>query len=120
MRSGASPSDMAPRFLELAELLQIHRAMIEAYGGSDGVRDLGMLKSAAAMPAAGIGGEYFHRDLFEMAAAYLFHLVQDHPFIDGNKRTAVSAAFSFLWINGWELDMASEEEFEQLVRQAAT
>jgi len=111
---------MAPRFLELDELVQIHRELIEAYGGSDGVRDLGLLKSATAMPAAGIGGEYFHRDLFEMAAAYLFHLVQNHPFIDGNKRTAASAAFLFLWINGWELVMASEEDFEQLVRQAAT
>lgn len=94
--------------------------MIEAFGGSDGVRDLGMLKSAAAMPAAGIGGDYFHRDLFEMAAAYLFHLVRNHPFIDGNKRTSAAASFSFLWINGWELVMASEEELEQLVRQAAT
>lgn len=67
-----------------------------------------------------MAGERFHRDEFEMAAAYLYHLARNHPFVDGNKRVAAAAAFVFLWFNGWELATAEELEFEQLVRDAAS
>jgi len=60
---------MTLRFLELAEVLEIHQSRIEQYGGSEGVRDLGLLLSALAQPASGFGGEFFHKDLWEMAAA---------------------------------------------------
>ena len=70
---------MTPEFLSLAEALEIHRDQIERYGGNTGIRDLGLLQSALAMPAAGFGERYLHTDLFEMAAAYLFHIVQNHP-----------------------------------------
>lgn len=89
-----------PSFLTLAEVVQIHRDQIERYGGRDGVRDMGLLESAVAAPQASAGGESVHGDLFEMAAAYAFHLARNHPFVDGNKRTALASALVFLEING--------------------
>jgi death-on-curing protein len=70
------------------------------------------------MPAAGFGGRYLHSDLVEMSAAYLFHIVQNHPFIDGNKRTGTVAAIVFLTLNGIELQ-ADETQLEQLVIDVA-
>ena len=91
---------MSPLFLGLEEVLEIHHDQITRYGGTEGVRDLGLLQSALAMPQAGAGNQYFHSDLFEMAAAYLFHIVRNHPFVDGNKRTGAAAALVFLEMNG--------------------
>jgi death-on-curing protein len=105
---------VTPIFLSLAEVLEIHRDQIERYGGHPGIRDLGLLQSALAMPAAGFGGKYLHSDLIEMSAAYLFHIVQNHPFIDGNKRTGTVAAIVFLSLNGNELE-ADEAQLEKLV-----
>ena len=109
---------MAPTFLGLAEILAVHRDQVERYGGALGIRDLELLQSAAAMPAAGFGGQYLHADLFEMAAAYLFHIVRNHPFVDGNKRTGAVAALVFLETNGVELH-ADERSFENIVRAVA-
>ena len=103
-----------PVFLTLGEVIEIHRDQIERYGGDPGLRDLGLLQSAMAMPAAGFGGRYLHTDLYEMAAAYLFHITQNHPFIDGNKRTGAVASLVFLSLNGVEIE-ADEEEFERIV-----
>jgi death-on-curing protein len=83
---------MPPVFLNLAEVLEIHRDQIERYGGQPGIRDLDLLQSALAMPAAGFGDRYLHEDLLEMAAAYLFHIARNHPFVDGNKRTVAAAS----------------------------
>jgi death-on-curing protein len=91
-------------FLSLAEVLEIHRDQIVRYGGEPGTRDLGLLESALAMPAAAFGGGFLHTDIFEMAAAYLFHLVRNHPFIDGNKRVGAVAAIVFLALNGYEFN----------------
>ena len=91
---------MAPVFLTLDEVLEIHRDQIARYGGAQGIRDLGLLQSALAQPAAVFGGQFLHADLFEMAAAYLFHLVQNHPLVDGNKRLGWLATATFLEING--------------------
>jgi death-on-curing protein len=101
-------------FLTLGEVIDIHRDQIERYGGDPGLRDLYLLQSAMAMPAAGFGGRYLHTDLFEMAAAYLFHITQNHPFIDGNKRTGAVASLVFLSLNDVEIE-ADEEEFEKFV-----
>lgn len=90
---------MDPRFLDLAEVLEIHVDQIERYGGAAGIRDLPLLLSALSMPAAGIHGEYVHGTLFEIAAAYLFHLAKNHPFVDGNERTALASALVFLDLN---------------------
>jgi death-on-curing protein len=98
-----------PTFLGLEEVLEIHAGLIELHGGSSGVRDMGLLESALSMPRAGSGGIYFHADVHEMAAAYLFHIVKNHPFIDGNKRTGAMSAYVFLRLNGFELTCTNEE-----------
>jgi len=110
---------MEPVFLDLEDVLAIHADQIERYGGSAGLRDMSLLQSALAAPRAGIGGVYFHSDPYEMAAAYLFHLARNHPFADGNKRTAALGAFVFLDLNGIELT-ASNTAHEKLVRGVAT
>ena len=109
---------MTPVFLSLAEVVEIHRDQIERYGGHAGIRDLGLLQSALVLPGAGFGGKYLHSDLIEMAAAYLFHIVQNHPFVDGNKRTGTVAGIVFLSLNGIELE-ADETQLEQLVIDVA-
>ncbi len=97
-----------PAFLDLQEVLEIHRDQISRYGGSPGVRDMGSLESALAVPRSGGFGRYFHGDLFEMAAAYLYHIVLNHPFVDGNKRVGTAAALVFLFMNGVRVRMANE------------
>ena len=89
-----------PIFLTLAEVFEIHTDQIKRYGGEEGLRDLGLLESALAQPEATFAGEWLHKDLYEMAAAYAYHLCQNHPFMDGNKRVALACALVFLEING--------------------
>src|SRR5262245_6797192 len=100
---------MNPTFIGLDEALAIHASRIEKYGGSLGVRDLGLLQSALAMPEATFGGEWLHPTLHEMAAAYLFHICKNHPFIDGNKRAALGVAIGFLGLNGLMVNAAPDE-----------
>lgn len=107
-----------PRFLSVEDVLEVHADQIERYGGSLGVREVELLRAAIGMPEAGFGDQYLHADLYEMAAAYLYHIVQNHPFIDGNKRTGAMAAFVFLKLNGLMLD-ADESAFEEIVLKAA-
>jgi death on curing protein len=91
-------------FLSTEDVLTLHADQVDLYGGGHGVRDMGLLESAVAQPRASFGGEHLHKDLFEMAAAYLYHLVQNHPFLDGNKRTGAVAGLVFLDLNGIEVD----------------
>ncbi len=93
-----------PRFLDLDHVMRLHRSLIEHYGGLEGTRDIGLLQSAVAMPQASYDGQYLHADIFEMAAAYLYHLVQNHPFLDGNKRIGAASAIVFLAINDIQID----------------
>src|SRR5258708_34604682 len=93
---------MEPVFLALDEVLEIHEQQIERYGGSPGLRDAAGLESAVATPHVTFGGEFLHASIPAMAAAYLFHLCQNHPFIDGNKRVGANAAITFLLMNDWE------------------
>lgn len=93
----------APDFLTLDDVLLIHEEGLARYGGADGVRDAGALESAVAMPQATFGGNFVHDDLFVMAAAYAFHIAQNQPFVDGNKRTGLGAALVFLDLNGIEI-----------------
>ena len=95
---------MLPLFLDLDHVLRTHRSLIETYGGAGGIRDVGLLHSAIAMPQASFGGQFLHKDVFEMAAAYLYHIVQNHPFFDGNKRTGSAVAIIFLAINDVTID----------------
>jgi len=103
-----------PLFLTLDEVLSLHEEQIRLFGGSSGVRDSGLLESAMGSAAATFGGEFLHASLFEMAAAYLYGICKNHPFIDGNKRTATAAALVFLEMNGVEID-AGEQEFYALI-----
>lgn len=91
------------KFLDKKAILAFHQDQIKSYGGSQGIRDEGLLESALAQPQASFGGEYVHDGLFEMAAAYGFHICQNHPFYDGNKRTALIAMYTFLYVNGYRL-----------------
>lgn len=93
-----------PEFLTLDEVLALHADQLRRYGGATGLRDLALLQSAISMPQTTYDGEYLHGSVFEMAAAYLFHLARNHPFIDGNKRTVLICALVFLGLNGQRLD----------------
>lgn len=95
---------MEPTFLSLSKVLEIHQDQITRYGGSTGIRDLDLLKSALGMPAATFGGDFLHTNIFEMASAYLFHIVKNHPFVDGNKRTGTVSALVFLLLNGYSFE----------------
>ena len=108
-----------PVFLTLDETLEIHAWQIQQFGGSDKILDLPLLESAIAMPAQSIGGQFLHSDLAEMAAAYLFHIVKNHPFADGNKRTGMHCALIFLDLNGYDLDVPVDQA-EALVLSIAT
>jgi len=106
------------KFLSLAEVLAIHKDQITRYGGATGIRDINLLKSAIGMPPATYGGQFLHTDIFEMAAGYLFHLVKNHPFIDGNKPIGAVAALVFLDLNGFDFH-APEEDFAEMVLAVA-
>lgn len=91
-----------PKFLTLEDVFVIHEEQLAAFGGLVGIRDEGLLESAVMTPQASFGGEYLHSFPFEMAAAYAFHLAENQPFLDGNKRTALNSAMAFLELNGFE------------------
>jgi death-on-curing protein len=92
-----------PVFLTLAEVIEVHVDQIRRYGGRAGLRDMGLLQSALAQPQASFAGQWLHKDLYAMAAAYAYHLCQNHPFFDGNKRTGLASALVFLELNGVSL-----------------
>lgn len=108
-----------PVFLTLAEALEIHRFQVDKYGGTQGLRDLGLLESALAVPQASFGGELLHGSLFEMAAAYAYHIAENQPFLDGNKRTALGAALVFLEMNGFPADDPQGELYGAMMGVAA-
>ncbi len=109
---------MSVVFLTLDEVLALHADQIAWYGGRPGVRDIGLLESALATPKATFGGKFLHGEIFEMAAAYLFHLVQNHPFVDGNKRTGLMTMLAFLGLNRRRLE-ADPRQLTQLVQGVA-
>ncbi len=103
-----------PEFLTLDDLLALQADQIDRYGGAHGVRDVGLLESALAAPRATFAGAYLHGSIAEMAAAYLFHVVGNHPFVDGNKRAGLAAAIAFLGLNDLWLD-APDDDLVDLV-----
>ena len=98
-----------PAFLTLDEVLALHADQIGRYGGALGVRDLALLQSALAVPSTTFAGDFLHSTIHEMAAAYLFHIVKNHPFVDGNKRTGLITAIAFLGLNGKTVDADPDE-----------
>lgn len=99
------------RFLDKSTLLIFHEDQLRLYGGKSGIRDMGLLESALAQPEASFGGDYVHQDIFHMAAAYGYHICQNHPFFDGNKRTALIAMYMFLHVNGHRLKADKKKLF---------
>jgi death on curing protein len=92
-----------PEFLEVEDVFELHAESIERHGGDSGVRDQGLIESAVAVARQSFGGEYLHATIFEMAAAYAFHLAENQGFVDGNKRAGLAAAAAFLAMNGYDL-----------------
>jgi len=89
-------------FLTLDEAIDVHMDLVSRYGGHPGIGETDLLLSALAMPQASFGGEFLHRDIFEAAAAYAFHICNNRPFVDGNKRTALTCGLVFLELNAIE------------------
>jgi death on curing protein len=101
-----------PNFPSLDEVLLLHADQIATFGGTAGVRDQGLLDSALAQPQATFGGELLHPTLADQAAAYLYHLSRNHPFVDGNKRTAFAVMDAFIAVNGYRLPLTDDEAYE--------
>jgi death-on-curing protein len=112
-----TPEDCFHLSVEIVQ--EIHAEVIERFGGSDGLRDRALLESAIAAPQASIGGCSPYADIVEVAAAYLFYLCRNHPFVDGNKRAALGACLVFLRLNGIE-PKADGPEWEELVMAVAS
>lgn len=99
---------MAVRYLTTRALLRIHFRMVKRFGGSQGVRDLGLVESALARPKAGFGDFEAYPDIFTKTAVLIHSLLKNHPFVDGNKRTATIAAITFLKHNGFKLKVTQK------------
>lgn len=97
--------------------MKIHDELVREYGGRLGVLNEGLLKSALEMPKAQFNGKDLHRTIFDKTAAYLFHLIQNHPFVDGNKRTATMIAMIFFVSNfrGVFSIITSENDYQDLI-----
>ncbi len=107
-----------PKFLSLDEVLELHADQISSFGGTPGVRDEGLLESALAQPQATFGGQFLHPTISEQAAAYLYHIAMNHPFIDGNKRTAFAVTDTFLRLNGCALNLTDDRAYDLVMRVA--
>lgn len=99
-------------FIDLDIVLNVHDAMIGLYGGSFGVRDRNLLESALFQPQVMFNGNFVHQDIYVMAAAYLFHLIKNHPFVDGNKRTAVATTLMFLQSNECVVTLGDQQLYQ--------
>jgi len=95
--------ELDPLFLTLEEVLDVHADQLRLFGGTAGIRDHGSLESAIATPSATFSGAFLHGTIWQMAAAYAFHIAQNQPFLDGNKRVGLNACLLFLALNGWEV-----------------
>lgn len=104
------------KYLTNPQVLLIHSRSVKRFGGSQGIRDIGLVESAVARPRASFGGEDLYINIFDKAAALLQSLLKNHPFVDGNKRTALASAGVFLKINGYKLTNTHEKEVEFAVR----
>ena len=109
---------MKTYFLSYEQILFIHKNQIKNYGGIYSIRDKNLLKSAIAQPKITFKGKYLHGNIFQMAAAYLFHIVNNHPFIDGNKRTGLVAALIFLEINNIVFKESNEKVEKNVLKIA--
>ena len=107
------------RYLSLNEALELHERIIAQTGGSSGLREVGGLESALAQPRMTFGGAELYPTIAEKAATLGFSIIQNHPFVDGNKRTGHAAMEIFLILNGYELDKSVNEQ-ETVILQVAS
>lgn len=101
-------------YLNIEEVIKLHDRIVERYGGLHGIRDMGLLLSAIEMPKAMMFGEDLHKSLFDKASAYLYHIICNHAFLDGNKRTGTAVTLTFLMLNGCDKDY-DQFQFEEMV-----
>lgn len=106
-------------FIPKQIIIYFHEQLIDLYGGTLGIRDEGLLDSALEQPKAMFGGSYLHNSLAKMAAAYGFHICNNHPFIDGNKRIALVAMDTFLQKNGYEISASEKDVYEVMIKLAS-
>ncbi len=106
-------------FLPKHIIIYFHQQIISLYGGTLGLRDEGLLDSALEQPRAMFDGSYLHDSLVKMAAAYGFHICNNHPFIDGNKRVALVAMDAFLQKNGFEISSSEKDVYEIMMNLAS-
>ncbi|HEY2296039.1 MAG TPA: type II toxin-antitoxin system death-on-curing family toxin [Thermoanaerobaculia bacterium] len=107
------------RYLNLEELLELHRMVLRQSGGTPGLRDPNSLESALAQPQMTFGGEDLYPSLVEKAVALGFSLVMNHPFVDGNKRIGHAAMETFLVLNGYEIQASVDDQEATILRLAA-
>ena len=110
---------MAVKFVPEELVPDMHRSLIERYGGMHGIRDRGLLASALAQPKLTVGGKFVHRTIFDKASAYGYHLCANHAFIDGNKRIAFVVMYVFLEKNGYELSATEQDAYQTMMAVAA-
>ncbi len=108
------------KYLSVEQIMVLHRLSLQKYGGAEGVRDFNLLKSAAVRPLVTVMGQDAYPDLFLKAAALLESLSKNHPFLDGNKRTAFISAVVFLEVNGYQLNADQEEAADFVLQIAAS
>jgi len=113
----ATPDDCV--HLSINIVREIHTEAIKQFGGLKGVRDENLLASAVLTPQSSFGGKSPYADIVEVAAAYLFYICKNHPFLDGNKRTAMMAGIVFLRLNGIE-SKADNHQWEKLMLDVAS
>ncbi len=107
------------RYLSLAEVLELHRSVIDRWGGASGIRDLGALESALAQPRQSFAGQDLYPDVTSNTTALCFSLVLNHPFVDGNKRIGHAAMETFLIVNGYEIRATVDEQERVMLDLAA-
>ncbi len=107
------------QYLTLNQVLEIHENILAQTGGSTGIRDIGGLESAIALPRMTFNGEELYPTLADKASALGYSIIQNHPFVDGNKRTGHAATEIFLLLNGYEINKSINEQ-EQIILQVAS
>ncbi|AFY71774.1 death-on-curing family protein [Thalassoporum mexicanum PCC 7367] len=106
------------RYITVEEAIMLHEDQLQSDGGTSGIRDVGLLESALAQPQASFFGELLHPNISDQAAAYVFHIAKNHPFVDGNKRTAFAVCSAFLLVNGYDFNIAIDELKEIILNVA--
>lgn len=107
-------------FITIKEVYYLHKGLIEEFGGIHGVRDEGLLDSAVNTPQASFSGQYLHPDIYEMGAAYAYHIIKNHPFIDGNKRTGIGICIIFFGKNDIIIKMVHKELYDLTIKIATS